>query len=203
MILGVGEHYPEGRGHIGDEYVTYPREDRRERKQRRQREDYNPFHIDSETKAEEEICISSETEAEEEEEMGDRHEHLEDRGKGQAPPLDNTLRILNDLSRGQDVMMQAIAQMAASTQEIQSSMGNIGASGAGGVSGSSGNATGASDSQSPTRTYTTSTRKIPRPLFPHFQGGQQIGNQGQGQPTKNFTEYKREYMALGLSFMQI
>jgi hypothetical protein len=60
------------------------------------------------------------------------HEHLEDRGKGQAPPLDNTLRILNDLARGQDVMMQAIAQMATNTQEIQSNMGNIGASGASG-----------------------------------------------------------------------
>jgi hypothetical protein len=71
MIPGAREHYPEGRGHIGDKYVTYPREDRRERKQHRQREDYNPFHIDSETEAKEEIRISSETEAEAEEEMGD------------------------------------------------------------------------------------------------------------------------------------
>jgi len=76
MILGVGEHYPGGRGHIGDEYVMYQREDRREMKQRRQREDYNPFHIDLETKVKEEIYINSETKAEAKEEMGDRNEHL-------------------------------------------------------------------------------------------------------------------------------
>jgi hypothetical protein len=45
--------------------------------------------------------------------------------------------------------------MEASTQEIQSSMGKIDTSGASGESGSSGNATEASDSQSPTCTYTT------------------------------------------------
>jgi hypothetical protein len=44
MIPGIGEEYPEGRGHIGDEYVQYHRGHNRERRDIN-REDYTPFHI--------------------------------------------------------------------------------------------------------------------------------------------------------------
>jgi hypothetical protein len=47
--------------------------------------------------------------------MGDRHETPEDKGKGPERPHDSTQAILNDLSRGQRDMMNAIAQMAINT----------------------------------------------------------------------------------------
>jgi hypothetical protein len=118
-------------------------------------------------------------------------------------------------------MMHAITQMAINTQLIQNSMGttdaNIagGASGSmghhgGGASGSNGNPAGSSGHQTPTHTY-ISARKIPKPLFPQFQGGQQIGHPGQGQqmgqagqgqtgPIDPFAEYRGDYLALGPEF---
>jgi hypothetical protein len=100
----------------------------------------------------------------------------EGRGKGPEIPYDSTKDIMNDLARGQRDMMNAIAQMAISSQMIHNSLGTIGANLAGGVSGSkghqgggasgsSGNQARLSGHQSPTRTY-TSTGKIPRPLYP-------------------------------------
>jgi hypothetical protein len=109
-------------------------------------------------------------------------------------------------------MMNAITQMEISSQMIQNSLGTIGANLAGGASGSmghqvggasgsSGNQAGSSGHQSPTRTY-TSAGKIPRPLYPQFQGEQQIGQPGQGQtgPRDPFAEYRRDYLALGPEF---
>jgi len=50
IFSGIGEEYPEERGHIGDEYVQYHRGHRRERRVKN-REDYTPFHIHSDTEA--------------------------------------------------------------------------------------------------------------------------------------------------------
>ena len=67
--------------------------------------------------------------------MGDRRETPEGKGKGPETHLDSTQAILNDLARGQQDMMNAIAQMAISTQMIHHSVSTIGANGAGGASG--------------------------------------------------------------------
>jgi hypothetical protein len=86
-------------------------------------------------------------------------------------------------------MMNAIAQMAINTEMIQHSVSTMGANATGGASGSGGHqgggANGSSGSQggvsghpSPICTYTSSGR-IPRPLYPQFQGGHQLGQPGQ------------------------
>jgi hypothetical protein len=48
MILGTGEEYPGGRGHIGDEYIQYRKGHNRDGRDRNQR-DYTPFHTQSDT----------------------------------------------------------------------------------------------------------------------------------------------------------
>jgi hypothetical protein len=50
--------------------------------------------------------------------MGDRNDFQEGSGKGPEIPYDSTKAILNDLTRGQRDMMNAIAQMAISSQMI-------------------------------------------------------------------------------------
>jgi hypothetical protein len=71
----------------------------------------------------------------------------------------------------------------------------------GGASGSSGNQEGSSGHQSPTHTY-ISGRKIPRPLYPQCQGGQEKGQPRHGKirPTDPFVEYRRDYLELGPKF---
>jgi hypothetical protein len=96
--------------------------------------------------------------------MGDRRETPEGRGNGPKTQPDSTQAILNDLARGQQDMMNAIAQMDISTQMIHRSVSTIGANAAGGASGSGGHqgggASGSSGSQggasahpSPIRAY--------------------------------------------------
>jgi hypothetical protein len=65
MIPGTGEEYPEGRGHIGDEYIQYRRGHSRDRRDRNRR-DYTPFHTQSDTEPEidDREHISSDTEVE-------------------------------------------------------------------------------------------------------------------------------------------
>jgi hypothetical protein len=170
MILGTGKEYPEGRGHIGDEYIQYRRGHRRDQRDNNIR-DYTPFHTQFDTKLELEDIehIKSNIEAKIERTMGDRRETLEGRGKGPETQPDNTQAILNDLARGQRNMMNAIAQMAISTQMIHHSVSTIGANAAGGASGlgghQGGGASGSSGSQgrasahpSPARAYTSSGR---------------------------------------------
>jgi hypothetical protein len=82
MIPGTCEEYPEGRGHIGDEYNQYSRGHSRDRRDRNRR-DYTPFHTQSDTdpELEDREHISIDTEAEIERSMGDRQETPEGRGK--------------------------------------------------------------------------------------------------------------------------
>jgi hypothetical protein len=74
MIPGTGEEYPEGRGHIRDEYIQFHRGHSRD-KRGRNRRDYNPFHIHSDTepktKDRDRDHISSKTEVEIESKMGE------------------------------------------------------------------------------------------------------------------------------------
>jgi hypothetical protein len=48
MIPGTGEEYPEGMGHIDNEYVQYRRGHNRERRDIN-KTNYTPFHIYSDT----------------------------------------------------------------------------------------------------------------------------------------------------------
>jgi hypothetical protein len=193
MIPGTGEIHSSGRGHIRDEYVQYRKGHSRDKGTWNKR-DYNPFHISSGSEAETEYKdhISAETEAEDEGDMGPGEDYPEGSGGGSEQPFDSTRAMLNDLARGQQEMRNAIAQMVLNSQIIQNNLSTIGASivgGAvghtghqgGGASGSSGNVAGTSGQMTPTRTYTSAGR-IPRPLFPQFQTGQQVGQPGQGQP---------------------
>ena len=159
MISGTCEEYPEGRGHIGEEYIQYDRDHSRDRRDRNRR-DYTPFHTQSDTEPEieDKEHISSDTEVEIEGTTGDRRE--------------------THLARAQRDLLTAIQQMNLSEQMLQHSMSTIGANAAGGASGSGGHcgggASGSSGSQgrvsghpSPIRAYTSSGR-IPRPLYPQF-----------------------------------
>jgi hypothetical protein len=101
--------------------------------------------------------------------MGERRETPEGRGKGPKTHVDNTRAMLNDLTRGQRDMMNAIPQMAISAQMLHHSMSTIGANTAGGASGSgghqgggpsvsNGSQGGASPHPSPVQAYTSSGR---------------------------------------------
>jgi hypothetical protein len=70
---GTGEEYPEGQGHIGDEYIQYRISHNRDMRDRNIR-DYTPFHTqsDTETKLEDREHIISDIEAKIEMSMGDR-----------------------------------------------------------------------------------------------------------------------------------
>ena len=70
--------------------------------------------------------------------MGDRRETPEGKGNGFEIHFDSTRAMLNDLARGQWDMMNAIAQMAISTQMIQHGVSTMGDNVAGGVSDSEG-----------------------------------------------------------------
>jgi hypothetical protein len=102
MIPGIGAEYPEGRGHIEDEYIQYRRGHNRDRRDINKR-DYIPFHIHSDTEPETEDHISSDTEVGSGGKMGDRHDIPEGKGKGPKAPYDSTQAMLNDLSRGQRI----------------------------------------------------------------------------------------------------
>jgi hypothetical protein len=68
-----------------------------------------------------------------------------------------------------------------------------------------GNSGACSRPHSPTRTYTSLSR-IPRPLFPRFQralpvAAQQLVAQRLTTQAKNIVDYRRDYVALGLEFL--
>jgi hypothetical protein len=185
---------PEGREHVGDEYVTYNR-----RRERRPRPDYPPFPPSSEE--EEEAHREAERRAEREAErmMGDRYERPEGSGKAPMEPEATFMQVLNNLVVSQQAMTQSLAQMAdrlatGSTPGTQAPHAAQGNSGAG------------NRPHSPTRTYTSSSR-IPRPLFPSFQRAPPTATQqsiAQRQPTQaeDIAEYRREYATLGPDFHQ-
>ena len=97
---------PDGREHIGDEYVTYNR-----RKERRPRPEFPPFPPSS--KEEEEAHREAETRAKREAEriLGDRYERLE--GSAKAPiDTETTFRqVINDMLASRHTMSQSLAQV--------------------------------------------------------------------------------------------
>jgi hypothetical protein len=151
---------PEGREHVGDEYVTYNKH-----QERRHSPDFPPFPPSSEEEEEahREAERRAEREAEPEAErmLGDRYERPEGSGKAPADPKTAFMQVINGMLASQQTMSQSLAQVVdrlarvgtPDTQVPHAAQGNLGAS---------------SRPQSPSRTY-TSTSRIPRPLFPSFQ----------------------------------
>jgi hypothetical protein len=189
---------PKGREHVGDEYVTYNR-----RRERRSRPDFPPFppsleeheeaHREAERRAEREV------EREAERMLGDSYERPEDSGKTPMEPETAFMQVINDMLASQRTMSQSLAHVVdrlarvgtPDTQAPHAARGNLGAN---------------SRPQSPTRTY-TSTSRIPRPLFPNFQRAPPVAAQSsiaQRPPThaKDIAEYRREYATLGRDFHQ-
>jgi hypothetical protein len=146
---------PEGREHVGDEYVTYKR-----LRETRPRLDYPPFPPSSEEEEDAHREAERRVEHEEERMMGDRYERPKGSGKAPMDPKEAFMQVLNNLVVSQQAMTQSLAQMAdrlatrstPSTQTPHTSQRNSGAG---------------SRPHSPTCTYTSSSR-IPRPLFASF-----------------------------------
>jgi hypothetical protein len=101
---------PEGREHVGDEYVTYNR-----RKERRSRPDFPPFPPSSEEEEEahREAERRAEREAEREAErmLGDRYERPEGSGKAPMDPEATFMQVINNMVASQQAMTQSLAQM--------------------------------------------------------------------------------------------
>jgi hypothetical protein len=189
---------PEGREHVGDEYVTYNRH-----QERRHKHVFPPFPPSSEE--EEEVHREAERRAEREDEreaermLGDRYERPE--GSGNAPVDSEAafMQVINDMLASQRTMSQSLAQVVdrlarVGTPDTKVSHVAQGNSGAG------------SRPQSPSRTYTSGSR-IPRPLFPSFQRAPPVAAPPpipQRPPTyaDDIAKYRREYSALGRDFHQ-
>jgi hypothetical protein len=189
---------PDGREHVGDEYVTYNR-----RRERRDRPNFPPFPPSSEEEEEAhreaERRAEREAEREAERRLGDRYERPEGSGKAPVDPDATFMQVISDMLASQRTMSQSLAQVAdrlamvdiPGTQAPHAAQGNSGAG---------------SRPQSPTRTYTSASR-IPRPLFPSFQRAPPVAAQipiAQRPPThaEDIAEYRREYAALGHDFHQ-
>jgi hypothetical protein len=128
---------------------------------------------------------------------GDRYERPEGTGKAPMEPEAAFMQVISDMLASQRTMSQSLAQVAErlamvdipGTQAPHAAQGNSGAG---------------SRPQTPTRTYTSSSR-IPRPWFPSFQRAPPAATQqslAQRLPTQveDIAEYKREYAALGRDF---
>jgi hypothetical protein len=114
-------------------------------------------------------------------------------------PETTFMQVLNNLVVSQQSMTHSLTQMdkrlaivgTPGTQAPHATQGNSGAS---------------SRPQSPTRTYTSSSR-IPKPLFPSFQRAlpaavQQLIAHRSPTQAEDIAEYRREYAALGRDFHQ-
>jgi hypothetical protein len=189
---------PEGREHIGDEYVTYNRH-----QERRHRPDFPPFPPSSEEEEEAhkeaERRVEPEAECEAERMLGDKYERPEGSGKAPIDLEVAFMQVINDMLASQRTMSQSLAQVVdrlarVGTLDTQVPHATQGNSGAG------------SRPQSPSRTY-TSTSRIPRPLFPSFQRAPPVVAPppiAQRPPTHvdDIAEYRREYATLGHDFHQ-
>ena len=95
---------PEGREHVGDEYVTYNRH-----QERRHRPDFPPFPPSSEE--EEEAHREAERRAEREAKrmLGDKYERPEGSGKAPVDPEVDLMQVINDMLASQRTMSQSLA----------------------------------------------------------------------------------------------
>ena len=101
---------PNGREHVGDEYVTYNR-----RKERRRRPEFPPLPPSSEEEEDEEAHIEAERRAEREAEreaermLGDRYERPEGSGKALVDPEAAFMQVINGMLASQQTMYQSLA----------------------------------------------------------------------------------------------
>ena len=101
---------PEGREHVGDEYVTYNRH-----QERRHRPDFPPFPPSS--KEEEEAHKEAKRRAEREAEckaermLGDRYERPEGNGNAPVDPEAAFMQVINGMLASQQTMSQSLAQV--------------------------------------------------------------------------------------------
>jgi hypothetical protein len=147
---------PEGLEHVGDEYVTYNKN-----QERRHRLDFPPFPPNSEEEEEAHREAERREEREAERMLGDKYEQPEGSGKAPVYPEVTFMQVINDMLASQRTMSHSLTQVVdrlarVGTPDTQVPHATQGKSGVG------------SRPQSPSRTYTSSSR-IPRPLFPSFQ----------------------------------
>jgi hypothetical protein len=189
---------PEGREHVGDEYVTYSRH-----KETRHRPDFPSFPLSSEEEEEahREAERSAEREAEHEAErmLGDRYERLEGSGKALVDPETTFMQVINDMLASQWTMSQSLAQVVDRLARVGTPDKQV-------PHVAKGNSEAGSRPQSPSCTYTSASR-IPRPLFPSFQRAPPVAAPppiAQRPPTHadDIAEYRKEYAALGCDFHQ-
>jgi hypothetical protein len=129
--------------------------------------------------------------------LGDRYERLEGSGKAPMEPETTFMQVISDMLASQWTMSQSLAHVA-----DRLAMVGIPSTQAPHVA--QGNSRAGSRPQTPTRTYTSSSR-ILRPWFPSFQRAPTVAAQqslAHRLPTQveDFAEYKREYAALGPDF---
>jgi hypothetical protein len=102
---------PDGREHVGDEYVTYNR-----RKERRPRLDFPPLppNSEEEEEAHREAKRRVEREAERKAErmLGDRYERPERSGKAPMDPEATFMQVISEMLASQRTRTQFLAQMA-------------------------------------------------------------------------------------------
>jgi hypothetical protein len=189
---------PEGREHIGDEYVTYNRH-----QERKHRPDFPPFlpSLEEEEEAHKEAERRAEREAKHEVEriLGDKYEQPEGSGKAPVDPEASFMQVINGMLASQRTMSQSLAQVVDRLARVgtpDTQVSHV----------AQGNSRAGSRPQSPSRTYTSASR-IPRPLFPSFQRAPPIAAPppiAQRPPihADDIAEYRREYTALGRDFHQ-
>jgi hypothetical protein len=97
---------PEGREHVGDEYVTYSGH-----KERRHRPDFPPFSPSSEEEEEAHREVERRAEREAERMLGDRYERPEGSGKAPIDPETTFMQVINDMLASQRTMSQSLAQV--------------------------------------------------------------------------------------------
>jgi hypothetical protein len=87
---------PDGREHVGDEYVTY---------NRRKKEVEEEAHRETERRAE------REAEHEAEKMLGDKYERPEGSGKAPMEPKATFMQVINDMLASQQTMSQSLVQV--------------------------------------------------------------------------------------------
>jgi hypothetical protein len=102
---------PNGREHVGDEYVTYNKH-----KERRARPNFPPFCPSSEEEEEAhreaERRVEREAKHEAERRLGKKYEQPEGSGKAPMDPYVAFMQVISDMLASQRTMSQSLAQVA-------------------------------------------------------------------------------------------
>jgi hypothetical protein len=150
---------PEGHEHVGDEYITYNRN-----QERRHRPDFPPFpprsEEEEEAHRESERREESEAECEVERMLGDIYEKLEGSGKAPINPEATFMQVINDMLASQRTMSRSLAQVVYRLARVGTTYTQV-------PQATQVNSEEGNRPESPSCTYTSASR-IPRPLFPSF-----------------------------------